>query len=210
VKAFSGATGATLLSFFAYEGAFTGGVRVAAGEYNGNSRADIVTGPGRLRPPTVRVFNGDNAQQLQTFAAYAPAFTGGVYVAGNLLATGPGGSPPPPAARFAGASENASTDARAARIAAVLAAEETDCGCGSFLNGGEEGAQPLTAAPSFPKPHSAADRVLAKAPTPELSIGPVNNLQHRDDFDGLSLLDSLYGEWGECGPGSDLSEPAIV
>jgi len=81
VRAFSGADGAILQSFFAYSG-FNGGVHVAAGDVNGDGHADIITAPaGGMSGPQVKVFDGKNGALLQSFFAYAPNFHGGVFVA---------------------------------------------------------------------------------------------------------------------------------
>src|SRR5205807_213903 len=50
VKAFDGATGAEVRSFFAYSPGFSGGVRVAAGDFDGDGRADVVTGAASVAP----------------------------------------------------------------------------------------------------------------------------------------------------------------
>jgi hypothetical protein len=81
VKAFSGATTAETLSFFAYAPSFTGGVRVATGDINGDGVADIITGAGPGAGPHVRVFDGRDNSELRSFFAYGPSFTGGVFVA---------------------------------------------------------------------------------------------------------------------------------
>ena len=81
VKVFSGSTNAELRSFFAYTQGFTGGVRVAAGDVNGDGRADIVTGAGPGAGPQVKVFDGATNAEIRSFFAYDPGFTGGVYVA---------------------------------------------------------------------------------------------------------------------------------
>ena len=81
VRGFDVYTGASGLSFLAYETAFTGGVRVAVGDVNHDGRADIITGPGYGRAPEVRVFDGVFSTQLSSVFAYAPSFWGGVFVA---------------------------------------------------------------------------------------------------------------------------------
>jgi serralysin len=82
-----------LAGFFAYSPAFTGGVFVAAGNLDGDSRAEIVTGPGPGSGPHIRVWRVNNGQasELAGFFAYAPAFSGGVRVAvGDLDGDGIG------------------------------------------------------------------------------------------------------------------------
>jgi hypothetical protein len=88
VRVFSGANGAGIFSFFAYSG-FTGGVSVAAGDINGDGRADIITGAGPGGGPHVKVFSGADLSLLRSFFPYATSFTGGVFVAaGDVNADG--------------------------------------------------------------------------------------------------------------------------
>lgn len=103
VRVFSGADGAGLLSFFAYDSGFLGGVRVAAGDLNGDGRAEIISSPDSAAGPHVKVFDGATGAVVQSFYAFSPAFTGGVSVAtGDLngdcvpeiiAGAGPGGGP---------------------------------------------------------------------------------------------------------------------
>src|SRR5262249_25632237 len=102
VAVFSGQDGSRLVSFFAYDPAFTGGVRVAAGfTGSGAGVVDIVTGAGPGGGPNVTVYQFVNgqAQALQSYFAFDPRFTGGVYVAigyvnGDVLVgAGAGGGP---------------------------------------------------------------------------------------------------------------------
>jgi hypothetical protein len=103
VKVFDGATGAELASFFAYVPNFAGGVTVAAGDVNGDRRADIITGAGPGGGPHVKVFDGRTFAEVSSFYAYAANFTGGVFVVagdvtGNgranvITGAGPGGGP---------------------------------------------------------------------------------------------------------------------
>jgi hypothetical protein len=80
VRVFSGVNNALIRDFFAYGAGFTGGVRVAAVDVNGDGAADIVTGPGPGGGPEVKVFSGASGSVLQDFFAYGVGFTGGVYV----------------------------------------------------------------------------------------------------------------------------------
>jgi hypothetical protein len=82
VKVFDGLTSQTLFSFFAFDASFTGGVRVAAGDVNGDGFADIITGAGPGGGPHVKVFDSQSLALLHSFFAYEPNFTGGVFVAG--------------------------------------------------------------------------------------------------------------------------------
>lgn len=81
VKVFDATTFACIRSFFAYSPAFNGGVRVAAGDVNGDETDDIITGAGPGGGPHVCVYSGSNLALLRSFYAYDPSFTGGVYVA---------------------------------------------------------------------------------------------------------------------------------
>jgi len=83
VEVFSGADGSLLRTFFAYDGGFTGGVRVGAADVNRDGRADIITGPGPGGGPQVQVFSGLDGAVLQSYFAYDPAFTGGIFVGGR-------------------------------------------------------------------------------------------------------------------------------
>lgn len=69
VKAFSGADGSLLESFFAYDQAFLGGVRVAAGDVNADGYSDIITGAGSAAPH-VRAFSGADHALLYNFMAF--------------------------------------------------------------------------------------------------------------------------------------------
>jgi hypothetical protein len=93
VKAFDGTqvttspTPAILLDFFAYDPAFNGGARVAVLDTNNDGKADIVTGAGPGGGPHVRIFEGGTGNQLpnaqDSFFAFDPTFTGGVFVGGQ-------------------------------------------------------------------------------------------------------------------------------
>jgi hypothetical protein len=76
--------------FYAYHAGFAGGVFVAAGDFNGDGRADIVTAAGAGGGPHVKVFDGATGAVLGSFFAYSANFAGGVHVAvGDLDGIGP-------------------------------------------------------------------------------------------------------------------------
>ena len=89
VMAFDGRTGGTIASFFAYHPGFTSGLFVAAGDVDGDGRADIITAPDAGGGPHVRVFSGVDQQIITEFMAYSPFLFSGVRVAaGNVDASG--------------------------------------------------------------------------------------------------------------------------
>jgi hypothetical protein len=81
VRGFDALAGGTPLSFFSYNPAFTGGVRVATGDVDGSGLAHIITRAGPGGGPDVRTFTPAGAPGVDFFA-YPPGFTGGVFVAG--------------------------------------------------------------------------------------------------------------------------------
>jgi hypothetical protein len=95
--------GAALTAFLAYEPGFTGGVFVAAGDTDGDGRAEIITGPDAGGAPLVKTFRSADGQLLSAFLAYEAGFTGGVRVAAGdvtgdgaadvVTAPGAGGGP---------------------------------------------------------------------------------------------------------------------
>lgn len=103
ITAFSGKDGSQLMSFFAYDQNFTGGVYVAAGDVNGDGFADIICGADGGGGPNITVFNGKDQTRLLSFFAYDQRFTGGVRIAAGdvngdgradiICGAGPGGGP---------------------------------------------------------------------------------------------------------------------
>jgi hypothetical protein len=81
VRVYDGVTGSLLREFWAYDMHFTGGVRVAAGDVNGDGKADIIAGAGPGGGPNVTVFSGADGARQSSFFAFYPAFSNGVFVA---------------------------------------------------------------------------------------------------------------------------------
>ncbi|QGJ70243.1 Hypothetical protein PBC10988_19380 [Planctomycetales bacterium 10988] len=109
VKVFNGQTGAVITEFYAYNPSITVGVRVAAGDVNGDGTAEVITATGPGGGPHIRVFNGSSSTGVPIsgaatdFYAYAPDVTTGVYIASGdvdndgkddiITAPGAGGGP---------------------------------------------------------------------------------------------------------------------
>lgn len=73
--------------FFAFEGGFRGGVRVAAADTTGDGRAEVIVAAGPGGGPHVRIFdmNSSAGSVSDEFYAYDANFRGGVYVAAGEL-----------------------------------------------------------------------------------------------------------------------------
>ncbi len=103
VKVYNGITGQLMMSFFAFEPSFTGGVSIAVGDIFGNGYPDIICGAGTSGGPRVTVFDGRTGQLVSSFFAFLPVFTGGISVAVGdvyhqgyddiVVGAGPGGGP---------------------------------------------------------------------------------------------------------------------
>ncbi|HEY8505387.1 MAG TPA: FG-GAP-like repeat-containing protein [Gemmataceae bacterium] len=76
-----GPGGEERLALTAFGAGFLGGVRVAAGDVNGDGTPDVIAaaGPGAL--PEVRAFDGRDGSELFRLLAFEETFAGGVYVA---------------------------------------------------------------------------------------------------------------------------------
>ena len=103
VRIFNAETNQETASFFAYNEAFTGGVRVAVADITADGVPDYITGAGPGGGPQVNVFDGQTLKLLTSFFAFDPSFSGGVFVAsGNfdgdrfseiVVSAGAGGGP---------------------------------------------------------------------------------------------------------------------
>ncbi len=83
VKVFDGLNGVEILAkrFDAFSGSKIAGVFVAAGDVNGDGKADIIVGAGARGQTRVRVISGQDGSQLKSFAAFAVTSTAAVRVA---------------------------------------------------------------------------------------------------------------------------------
>src|SRR5947207_1785121 len=68
VKVFNGLGGALVQDYFAYDPGFLGGIFVAAGDVNGDGKADVITGPGLGGLSFIRVFSGAGGALLRQLA----------------------------------------------------------------------------------------------------------------------------------------------
>lgn len=95
--------GSVAFDAFAFEPTFTGGVRVASADLNGDGVDDVVAGAGDGGGPRVRVFDGATGRPLLDFFAFEDALRVGAFVAAAdlngdghadiLVGAGHGGGP---------------------------------------------------------------------------------------------------------------------
>jgi len=81
VKVYDALTGVFLTELTVLPADFRGGVRVAMGDVTGDCVPDIIIGAGPGGGPQVVVVNGLTFQTVLSFFAFAPTFSGGVFVA---------------------------------------------------------------------------------------------------------------------------------
>ena len=82
---------------------FTGPIHVTSGDFNGDGVAEIFAGAGFGGGPAIAILNSQTGEVMESFFAFDPAFTGGVFVAVQdtngdgildiIAAAGPGGGP---------------------------------------------------------------------------------------------------------------------
>ena len=80
VKIFESRTLAELHSFYAYDAAFIGGVRVGLTDRNNDGIIDIVTGAGPTGGPHVKIFDGNNFELIDSFFLVDPSDIAGVFM----------------------------------------------------------------------------------------------------------------------------------
>ena len=82
---------------------FTGAIHVASGDFNNDGVVDIIAGAGQGGGPAIAILDSQTGEVIQSFFAFNPAFTGGVFVAVQdfngdgildiIAGAGPGGGP---------------------------------------------------------------------------------------------------------------------
>jgi IPT/TIG domain/FG-GAP-like repeat/FG-GAP repeat len=82
---------------------FTGPIHVASGDFNNDGVAELVAGAGFGGGPAIAILDSQTGEVMQSFFAFDPAFTGGVFVAVQdtngdgildiIAGAGPGGGP---------------------------------------------------------------------------------------------------------------------
>jgi FG-GAP repeat len=85
VKVYDAKTRKLLETLSPFGDSYRGGVSVAAGDVNGDGRADLIVGSGRDLKPTVIIFSGQTATSLGSLAPFSATVLGGVSVAARDL-----------------------------------------------------------------------------------------------------------------------------
>jgi hypothetical protein len=80
VRVLDGMRGTLRGEFFAYDGTFLGGVRVAVRDVTGDGTQDIITAPGPGMPAIIRAFDSRDRRRRFEFTAYGP-YLGGAFIA---------------------------------------------------------------------------------------------------------------------------------
>ena len=103
VKVWSGADFSLINSFFVYGEQFSGGVRLAVGDLDGNGRREVLVAPGPGRAPLVKAFDPVSGQEVWHFLAAEQSFEGGLFIGANdvsgdgiddvIVGMGKGGDP---------------------------------------------------------------------------------------------------------------------
>lgn len=80
VRVFDSTTLLMIRNFQPY-GGFSGGVRVASGDVNGDGAADLMVAAGVGKGPRVVIYDGSTNAVIRDFSAFDSSFTGGIYIA---------------------------------------------------------------------------------------------------------------------------------
>ena len=102
VNLYNAATGEPTGTAVPFPG-FNGAVKVVSGDFNGDGVAELIAGAGLGGGPAIAVLDSQTGEVMESFFAFDPAFTGGVFVAVQdtngdgildiIASAGPGGGP---------------------------------------------------------------------------------------------------------------------
>jgi hypothetical protein len=81
VKVYDTVTHKPIATLSPFPPSFHGGVSVAAGDVNGDRKADLIVGSGAGTPAKLEIFDAVTRELIDSFSPFAPSFRGGVSVA---------------------------------------------------------------------------------------------------------------------------------